>query len=116
MGAASGMSGPLAPNESGFQFAADWLLAGRRHFPTMTLDSLAPGEHALVSSVGGQGPFRRRLLELGVLPGTRVERTGQAPLGEPLTYRVRGAVLCLRRSEAATISVSSPESGRLAAK
>lgn len=79
-----------APNENGFQ---------------MKLVQLDMGESAVVSSVGGCGTFRRRLLELGVVPGTRVERTGQAPLGDPISYRVRGAVLCLRREEASTVVV-----------
>lgn len=71
----------------------------------MTLDQLAPGQVARISAVGGSGSFRRRLLELGLLPGTEVLRTGQAPLGDPLSFRVRGAVLCLRRQEARTITV-----------
>jgi ferrous iron transport protein A len=72
----------------------------------LTLDQLRPGERAWVSAVGGGGAFRRRLLELGLLPGTEVERTGQAPLGDPLSFKVRGAVLCLRRTDAAAIGVS----------
>ncbi len=56
-------------------------------------------------AVRGEGPFRRRLLELGILPGTPIARTGQAPLGDPLTYRVRGAVLALRRVEASSVEV-----------
>jgi Fe2+ transport system protein FeoA len=69
----------------------------------VTLDQLAPGSCGEVGDVTGDGPFRRRLLELGLLPGTSIERTGQAPLGDPLSFRVRGAVLCLRRCDAAAI-------------
>ncbi|MEQ1502158.1 MAG: FeoA domain-containing protein [Myxococcota bacterium] len=72
----------------------------------MTLDQLLPGQAALVTEVKGEGAFRRRLLELGLLPGTRIERTGQAPFGDPLSFRVRGAVLCLRRVDAAAIGVA----------
>lgn len=71
----------------------------------ITMDQLLPGEFATVTDVSGDGAFRRRLLELGVLPGTLVTRTGQAPLGDPLSFRIRGAVLCLRRREASTIAV-----------
>jgi Fe2+ transport system protein FeoA len=71
------------------------------------MDLLGSGQAARVLKVGGAGAFRRRLLELGVLPGTEVVRTGQAPLGDPLSFRVRGAVLCLRRDQAATIEVES---------
>lgn len=73
----------------------------------MTLDELEPGHRAVIESVGGSGPFRRRLLELGLLPGTAVERTGQAPLGDPLTYLVRGAVLALRRADARAVGVTA---------
>lgn len=72
---------------------------------TMTLDELSNGQAATIGAVGGEGPFRRRLLELGLVPGTAVERVGQAPLGDPLTYRVRRAVVCLRRTEAALIGL-----------
>ncbi len=73
----------------------------------MTLDSLQVGAKARITAVHGEGSFRRRLMELGLLPGTEVERTGQAPLGDPLSFRVRGAVLALRRSDAATIEVAA---------
>lgn len=71
----------------------------------MMLDELEPGQAARVAAVGGSGRFRRRLLEMGILPGTAIERTGQAPLGDPLSFRVRGAVVCLRRTEAHHIAV-----------
>jgi ferrous iron transport protein A len=71
----------------------------------MTLDALGLDEDAQISQVTGAGPFRRRLLELGLLPGTAIRRTGQAPLGDPLQFQVRGAVLCIRRSEAATVRI-----------
>lgn len=74
----------------------------------MSLDQVGVGGEVRIDAVGGEGAFRRRLLELGLLPGTPIVRTGQAPLGDPLTFRVRGAVLCLRRSEAAMVRVAVP--------
>ena len=71
----------------------------------MTLDQLLPDQRAEVLSIGGRGAFRRRLMELGMVPGTPVCRSGQAPLGDPLAFRVRGAVLCLRKAEAARVTV-----------
>lgn len=71
----------------------------------MTLAELRPGQTGHVTEVGGEGSFRRRLLELGLLPGTLVERTSQSPFGDPLSFRVRGAVLCLRRCDATSILV-----------
>ena len=73
----------------------------------VTLDLLSPGAEARVLQVSGEGAFRRRLLELGLLPGTTVVRTGQAPLGDPLLFRVRGAVIGLRRADARAIEVAA---------
>lgn len=71
----------------------------------MTLDDLPLDAVARIVDVGGSGPFRRRLLEHGLLPDTRVRRTGAAPLGDPKTFQVRGAVLALRRVEARQVRV-----------
>ena len=71
----------------------------------MTLDQLAHGSAATIRGVGGAGSFRRRLLELGMVPGTTIERSGQAPLGDPLTFRLRGSVLSLRRVDAEQVEV-----------
>ena len=71
----------------------------------MTLAELAQGDRARIAFVGGGGGFRRRLLELGLVEGTEVERTGQSPMGDPLSFRVRGAVLCLHRVQADEIRV-----------
>ena len=71
----------------------------------MDLVDLGPGCRALIRFVGGQGAFRRRLLELGLLPGTAVERAGSAPLGDPVAYKIRGATLSLRRRDARLIVV-----------
>ncbi|MFT7521729.1 MAG: Fe2+ transport system protein FeoA [Kiritimatiellia bacterium] len=71
----------------------------------MDLADLAPGQRAIIQHVGGEGAFRRRLLELGLLPGTEVEHAGTAPLGDPVAYRIRGAVLSLRRRDARLILV-----------
>lgn len=65
-----------------------------------TLDQLGIGEEAVIHAVRGQDALRRRLLELGLVDGTPVARHGTAPLGDPLTFRVRGAVLALRREDA----------------
>lgn len=71
----------------------------------MKLTELPRGTVASVTQVGGTGSFRRRLMELGMVPGTRVEVRGVAPLGDPLELLVRGASLSIRRAEALTIEV-----------
>jgi Fe2+ transport system protein FeoA len=71
----------------------------------MFLAEVAIGTVVVVEEVGGERSFRRRLMELGLLPGTRVEVKGVAPLGDPLELLVRGSSLSIRRAEARLIGV-----------
>lgn len=73
----------------------------------MNLAELPVGAVALVLRIGGSGSFRRRLMELGILPGTRVELVRVAPLGDPLELLVRGASLSIRRAEALKVEVQA---------
>src|SRR5258706_10286618 len=75
----------------------------------MNLALAALGKPVLIERVGGERAFRRRLMELGLLPGTRVEPVGVAPLGDPIELLVRGASLSIRRSEAELIAVVALE-------
>ena len=71
----------------------------------MKFSELGPGAVARVIRVGGEGTFRRRLMELGILPGTQLRLVGFAPLGDPLELLVRGASLSIRRAEADQVEV-----------
>lgn len=71
----------------------------------MTLDLLPLDQYAVIQSVQGTGALTRRLLEMGLVPGTRICVTGQAPLGDPLELAMRGCKLTLRREDAALILV-----------
>jgi ferrous iron transport protein A len=71
----------------------------------MELADVAIGSWATVEHVGGERSFRRRLMELGLVPGTRVRMMGIAPLGDPMELLVRGASLSIRRREAGAIRV-----------
>ena len=64
-------------------------------------------EPVTILEVGGERPFRRRIMELGLVPGTCVRLVGVAPLGDPLELETRGARLSIRRSEAALIVVDA---------
>lgn len=79
-----------------------------------TLAHLPLRQPARIATVGGDRAFRRRLLELGFLPGVEVQVLGAAPLGDPLDIEVRGCRFSLRRAEADAIAVRPAES--LAAK
>ena len=72
---------------------------------TPRLDSLAPGAAARIEDVDAHDALGRRLLDLGLVPGTRVALVRRAPLGDPLEIEYRGMRLCLRRREAARVSV-----------
>lgn len=60
-----------------------------------------------VTAIRGSRPVRRRLLELGLVPGTRVSIVGVSPLGDPLELEVRGSRLSVRKKEALTIEVAT---------
>ncbi len=71
----------------------------------MRLNQLAPGIEATVVRITGHGGARRRLMEMGIVPGTRITVNRVAPLGDPIDVLVKGYHLSLRRSEAAEVSV-----------
>lgn len=60
-----------------------------------------------IDKVGGERGFRRRLLELGLLPGVDIQLLRVAPLGDPLELLTRGAHLSIRRREAQMIEVTA---------
>lgn len=69
----------------------------------MTLDEIKPGNSGVIESVGGEGLLRRRLLDMGLTPNTRVEVRKVAPMGDPIELFLRSYVLTIRRDEAAKI-------------
>lgn len=71
-----------------------------------TLDQLQAGEAGEVARfLIESSPLRRRLLALGLLPGTTLEVLRRAPLGDPLQIRVRDTSFALRGNEASVIQV-----------
>lgn len=71
-----------------------------------TLDSLNRGESAEVVSVHGDGTsLRRRLLDMGITPKTKVTMVRDAPLGDPIELNVRGYSLTVRKSDASLVEV-----------
>ena len=71
----------------------------------MTLNELKIGQSGVITTVGGDGPLRCRLLDMGLIPKTRVRVEKVAPLGDPLELRVRGYSLSLRKEDAGKIEV-----------
>ena len=78
------------------------------------LSTLQPGEAARVLAIspGVRGAERRRLLDLGILPGTDIAAELRSPGGDPTAYLVRGALIALRAEQARLIRVTDPEINR----
>ncbi len=72
---------------------------------TIPMKDLTTGQHGQVLEVKAGGHLRRRLLELGLIPGTFIERLMESPAGDPVCYRIRGAMIALRRSDADQVIV-----------
>ncbi len=70
-----------------------------------TLNMLKPGQTATVTALTCEGPERRRLMDLGILPGTTIVAELTSPLGDPTAYLVRGALIALRREQARHIHI-----------
>lgn len=70
-----------------------------------TLDMLKVGESGVVISVGGEGGLRRRLLDLGITPGTKIMIRKVAPLGDPIEIFLRSFELTIRKEDAKKITV-----------
>lgn len=71
----------------------------------MTLDKLEMGKSAIIAAVGGEGDLRLRLLDMGLIPRTRVTMEKRAPMGDPIEIRVRGYELTLREEDARNIEI-----------
>ncbi len=76
------------------------------------LDEFKIGETGLIKKVEGEGRLRRRLLDMGVTPGTKVYLRKKAPLGDPLEITIRGYELTLRKTEARLVVLEVEEAGK----
>lgn len=71
----------------------------------MKLGEMSVGQEGVITVVGGQGALRRRLLDMGLTPHTRVRVNKFAPMGDPIDLTLRGYELTLRVAEANNIEV-----------
>lgn len=72
----------------------------------MTLDQLPIRTKAVITKVGGEGALRCRLLDMGLIPRTRIEIIKMAPMGDPIELQIRGYSLTIRKEDAAKIEVT----------
>lgn len=74
---------------------------------TVPMCSLKAGECATVRNISLTGSLRRRLQDIGLIPGTEIRCVGISPLGDPAAYRIRGAVIALRADDCRGILVET---------
>lgn len=73
-----------------------------------SLCALDVGQSAYVTQVEAESAMRRRLLDIGLIPGTRVTCMAKSPSGDPAAYRIRGAVIALRGTDARGVKLERP--------
>ena len=75
----------------------------------MTLNELPVGKATVITKVGGVGALRCRLLDMGLIPKTKIVITKVAPMGDPIELRLRGYTLTIRIEDAKNIEVKEGE-------
>lgn len=75
----------------------------------MTLDKLKVGQSAVIKTVGGEGALRLRLLDMGLIPKTKVMVRKVAPMGDPIELHLRGYELTIRLEDAEKIEIESED-------
>lgn len=74
-----------------------------------TLNDLDIAEKCIVIGLSNQGISRRRMLDLGIVPGAFIEVIRKSPLGEPKLYKIKGAMIALRKEETVNILIKTIE-------
>jgi len=72
---------------------------------SLPLHELKIGQRGTIVRVGGEGPAKRRMLDMGLVAGTEVEVERVAPLGDPIEIKIKGYHLSLRKEEAVQVQV-----------
>jgi len=72
-----------------------------------TLDKAKIGSNCLIVKVTGEKPIKRRLMDMGLIPGTEIYVHKLAPLGDPLEIRVKNTELTLRKADAKNIIIEA---------
>ncbi|MHC4874139.1 MAG: FeoA family protein [Planctomycetota bacterium] len=76
---------------------------------TVLLSELQPGQQAKVARLQGDERFRKRLMEMGFISGTKIYIEKFAPLGDPGEYVLKGTHISLRKSDADNIFIAEVE-------
>ncbi len=71
----------------------------------MTLDKVKINSEVIVKEINCTESIKRRILDLGIIDGTKIKPVLKSPLGDPTAYEVRGMVLSLREEDSQNIEV-----------
>ena len=82
-----------------------WYKGSEKMEATRTLKDVKVGETVAVTKLTGEGPVKRRIMDMGITKGTTIFVRKVAPLGDPIEVTVRGYELSLRKADAEMISV-----------
>jgi ferrous iron transport protein A len=74
---------------------------------TLTLRDLRKGQKAVISGITAEGEMGRRIRDMGLVPGIKIQCIGRAPLKDPVALRLMGFTLTLRNREADHINVNT---------
>lgn len=72
---------------------------------TLCLNDITPGQTAVIKELNINGSMRRRLLDIGLIDGTKVECVGKSVLGDPSAFLIRGAVIAIRSEDCKNILI-----------
>ena len=73
----------------------------------LSLAELPVGASAIIRHIDGDSAYARKLLLLGLTPGTRIAVQRKAPLGDPIQVSIRGSSLSLRRNEVSIVQLEA---------
>ena len=79
----------------------------------MTLDKTKIGETVIVSNINGSSLVKRRIMDMGITKGTKLEIVKLAPLGDPIELKVRGYQLSIRKNDAKNIEIEKETKWKL---
>ena len=73
----------------------------------ISLSELPVGKIGTITNISSTAPMSRRLMDLGFIPGTTVLTVSKAPMGDPITFEIKGYQLGLRKTESSIINVEA---------
>lgn len=75
----------------------------------ISLDQLRPNENGIVIKINAMDQLKRRFLDLGIIPNTKIKVLYESPFKDPKAYLIRGTVIALRNDDACLIEISRME-------